>query len=106
MLAGKLTLNPAKSNVLIINPKLTSTTPKLENTCLNGSILSTVNWGGLGHCGEWGQKTVSFLFLQYFLKQNYFLGGNGMDCLISARCLGLAKERFFLTQFSAFFFFL
>ena len=67
---------------------------------------STANWGGLGHCGEWGQKTVSFLFLQYFLKQNYFLGGNGMDCLISVRCLGLAKERFFLTQFSAFFFLL
>ena len=56
--------------------------------------------------GEWGQKTVSFLFLQYFLKQNYFLGGNGMDCLIGVRCLGLAKERFFLTQFSAFFFLL
>ena len=41
MLTNKLTLNPAKSNVLIINPKLTLTTPKLEITSPNGSILST-----------------------------------------------------------------
>ena len=43
MLANKLPLNPAKSNVLIINPKLTSGTPKLEITCPNGSIPSTTN---------------------------------------------------------------
>ena len=48
MLANKLTLNPAKSNVLIINPKLTSTTPKLEITCSNGSILSTTKAKYLG----------------------------------------------------------
>ena len=41
MLANKLTLTPARSNVLIINSKLTSTTPKLEITCPNGLILST-----------------------------------------------------------------
>ena len=43
MLANKLTLNSAKSNVLIINPKLTSTTPELEIACPNSSILRTVN---------------------------------------------------------------
>ena len=48
MLANKLTLNPAKSNVLIINPKLTSTTPKLEITCPNGLILSTTKPKYLG----------------------------------------------------------
>ena len=43
MLANKLTLNSAKSNVLIIcHPKLTSTAPKLEITCPNGSILSSL----------------------------------------------------------------
>ena len=48
MLADKLTLNPAKSNVLIINPKLTSTTPKQEITSLNGSIPSTTKAKYLG----------------------------------------------------------
>ena len=48
MLANKLTLNPAKSNALIINPKLTSTTPKLEITCPNGSVLSTTKAKYLG----------------------------------------------------------
>ena len=41
MLTNKLTLNFAKSSVLIINPKLTSTTPKLKITCPNGLILNT-----------------------------------------------------------------
>ena len=48
MLANKLTLNPAKSNALIINPKLTSTTPKLEISCPKGSILSTTKAKYLG----------------------------------------------------------
>ena len=44
MSANKLILNPAKSDVLIIiNPKITSTTPKLEITCPNGSILGIYN---------------------------------------------------------------
>ena len=42
MLANNLTLSPTKSNVLVINPKLTSTTPKLEITCSNGSILRSL----------------------------------------------------------------
>ena len=48
MLANKLTLNPAKSKVLIINAKFTQTTPKLEITCPNGSILSTTKAKYLG----------------------------------------------------------
>ena len=49
MLANKLTLNPAKSNVLIItNPKHTSTTPKLEITRPNGSIISRTKAKYLG----------------------------------------------------------